>query len=324
MLTAGYKPQLLIVVGLALAACQSETAALPADAAISDGRLLGDGAGDARIPDLLPNPPDYFGGDRPVSVRLPAGYRADQRYPLVFVLHGFSANGFAQETYLRYRELPRSQPLILVSPDGTLNDLGARFWNASAACCAYGKDVDDAGYLVGLLDEISRYYAVDKTRVYVVGHSNGGFMAYRLACQHADKFTAIVSLAGGTFFEKQDCSPARPVSVLQVHGTLDSTVKYQGGQLILGALETRYPGALNTVALWADYNNCTGKLELDPQQLDIDGTLLGEETRVERYAGCPKAGAVELWTIVGGIHLPNLTSGNFAALTWQWLSAQRR
>jgi membrane protein implicated in regulation of membrane protease activity len=56
--------------------------------------------------------------------------------------------------------------------------------------------VDDSTYLHRLLDAVKSAYRVDPTRVYFVGHSNGGFMAYRMACEHATEITAIVSLAG--------------------------------------------------------------------------------------------------------------------------------
>ena len=59
--------------------------------------------------------------------------------------------------------------------------------------------MDDSAYLSALIDQIKGTYAVDARRVYLVGHSNGGYMAYRMACDHADQLTAIVSLAGSTW-----------------------------------------------------------------------------------------------------------------------------
>lgn len=72
-----------------------------------------------------------------------------------------------------------------------------RFWNASDACCDfYHTGTDASGYLHQLLETVKSRYPVDPDRVYLIGHSNGAFIAYRMACEHAADVTAIVSLAG--------------------------------------------------------------------------------------------------------------------------------
>src|SRR5205085_1985187 len=71
-------------------------------------------------------------------------------------------------------------------------------------------------------------YSVDPRRIFVVGHSNGGFMAYRMACDHSDTVAAIVSVAGAMYDDARKCRAAHPVSVLQVHGPPDNVIPYQG------------------------------------------------------------------------------------------------
>ena len=78
---------------------------------------------------------------------------------------------------------------------------------------------------------------VDPYRIYVAGHSNGGFMSYRLACTHADRIAAIVSLAGATFDTPADCSPTEPVAVLQIHGTADDTCPIRWSEATVKALK---------------------------------------------------------------------------------------
>ena len=81
------------------------------------------------------------------------------------------------------------------------------------------------------------YYNVHPGRVYLLGHSNGGYMSYRLACDASDRITALASLAGATFKSPSKCNATEPVSVLQVHGTQDDLVPYEGYASSLGALE---------------------------------------------------------------------------------------
>ena len=101
------------------------------------------------------------------------------------------------------------------------------FWNADSACCDFEhKNPDDVAYIGGLIDDISRDWPVDKNQVFVLGHSNGGYMAYRMACERADVIAAIGSLAGNASSMPSACTPSQPVGVVHMHGTIDDIVPY--------------------------------------------------------------------------------------------------
>lgn len=265
---------------------------------------------------LVDGPPRVFGqsAGRPVSLLVPKAYDPAQPIPLVLVLHGYGANGWLQATLLGYTEQLEKGPFLLAYPNGTTDPGGKLFWNATDACCDYyGAGIDDSAYLLGLIQEIEAAYNVDLKRVYLIGHSNGGFMAYRMACDHADRIAAIISLAGATYFDTTACKPAAPVSVVQIHGDQDTSILYGGGTTKNGA----YPGAVASTGAWALYNGCGSTRDEVPPTLDLDSLVSGPETVVERYAGCPSGVDVELWTIKGGGHLPVPTS-TFAQKTWEF------
>ena len=169
-----------------------------------------------------------------------------------------------------------------------------------------------------VLDDLASRYHVDPKRVFVLGHSNGGFMAHRLACDLASRVAAIVSMAGATYAEPNHCHPSEPVSILQLHGDLDAVILFGGGPLFGGT----YPSASQTAATWASLNGCTGA-RANAGTADLVVDLLGAETRIERYAGCPARGAVELWTMVGAPHVPALRS-EAPGLLWDFLSAHAK
>jgi polyhydroxybutyrate depolymerase len=195
--------------------------------------------------------------------------------------------------------------VIVVYPDGTKDAGGSSFWNATDACCGFGRaTVDDSAYLMAVVDKVTSDYRVDPKRVYFTGHSNGGFMAYRMACEHADRVAAIVSLAGATFADAVACAPTQPVSVAQVHGTNDAVISFSGGQIAGHA----YPSAGVTTQTWADYAHCGSPLSVTGRTLDIDPTIDGAETVVRSSTGCPAGVGVELWTIDGGLHSPTLST----------------
>jgi polyhydroxybutyrate depolymerase len=278
---------------------------------------------DAGAPDVRPGDvwrgPDVIsagpiGGDRPAAVHLPGAYDPAEAWPLVVVLHGFGADGWTQDVYFQTSELRDEVGAIVLVPDGTENADGDRFWNATSACCDfYDSQVDDAGYLLGLIAEARALWHID--RVVLVGHSNGGFMAHQLACDAADRITAIASLAGSTFIDPARCQPSQPVAMLQIHGTADATIPYAG--------TAGYPGAAETAARWAAADGCAGGPEAGAPA-DFDLFVDGPETTPATWSGCSGGVAVALWTMDGSGHIPPPNQPDFGRAILQWLLAQPR
>ena len=170
-----------------------------------------------------------------------------------------------------------------------------------------------------MIRRVAERYAVDPGRVFVIGLSNGGFMAHRLACDHADQVAAVVSLAGAQFADKSACRPSRAVSVLQVHGTADDTVLFGGGSIA----GHPYPSAAETVGRWRELDHCSAQATMDPP-LDAVAAIAGRETtRTSWGAGCTDGSEVALWTVRGGPHVPEVTP-SFTAAVVSWLEAHAR
>lgn len=248
-----------------------------------------------------------LGGDRPVEPYVPASYKPGTPAPLVILLHGFGASGLLQELVFRLREVSEARGFVYLMPDGTIDADGKRFWNATDACCNfYGSGVDDVAYLRDLIAEAKERFSIDPKRVYLAGHSNGGFMAHRMACDEAGTVAAVASLAGSTWLDPAQCKPSEPVSVLQIHGTEDDAVLFDGESMNNGVLGG-YPGALETVSRWAALNGCDSMPETTLSPLDFSPDVDGPETTVTRFAkGCKAGSQVELWTMVGERHIPGL------------------
>lgn len=269
-------------------------------------------------------PQRVFGGSRPMKLSVPKRY-AGKPTPLLLALHGYGSSGKPFESYLGLPSLVDSRGIFLASPDGTIDAQGHRFWNTgSDACCNFrGSPVDDVQYLRELLAEIRGVYTVDPRRIFVLGHSNGGFMAYRLACELSGEIAAIMSLAGAT----PSCHPTSQVSVLQIHGDRDVGVRYEGGTNILKKGGGDYPGALESADRWAQDNGChpyaPAPARSEGTPLDLEAQLPGAETMVQNFDGCPEGVGVSLWTIREGSHNPELTEA-FAGHVWSWLEAHER
>lgn len=248
-----------------------------------------------------------IGGDRPVDVMAPDNLAPGEKAPLLLLLHGYGVSGLVEELYMHLAPLAAQRGMFYAHPTGTVDQGGSYFWNATDACCDFGgSKVDDSAYLAQVIDEIVAHYPVDPKRVYLVGHSNGGYMSYRMACDHADRIAAIASLAGAMWQDASKCQPSGPVSVLQIHGTADDTVSYTGSLSGPGPGDLAYPGAEESAASWVMLDACDATPDTSAANIDIETGIDGAETKVTRWAGCKPGGGVELWTIEGGGHIPEV------------------
>jgi polyhydroxybutyrate depolymerase len=265
--------------------------------------------------------PTEFGGDRPVTLQVPPGYDASEPTPLLLVVHGYGATGEIQTAYTGLGNLVAEHGYLLLAPDGLVDPGDRQYWNATPACCDFWKSgVDDVAYPTGLIEEVDEHYNVDRDRVVVFGHSNGGFMAYRLACDRPDVFRSIVSLAGAVNIDPSVCTPSEAVNVLQIHGSADDLILFDGGNTC-GTAECDFPSAMEAVNRWSGLNGCTAAMEETSEKRDLDSALAGEETLVSRAGGCPEGGAVELWRIEGGGHVPQL-GATFASSLADWYATR--
>lgn len=257
-------------------------------------------------------------GERPYTPTVvPANYTDAQKWPLVIVLAGFGGMGTTTAAYLGYTDLANSQGIFLVAPDA--DPLHARFsWNPNPM-----QYPDwDVIYLRAIIHDMESKYAIDPARVFVAGHSQGAEMAHRMGCDDAEDVVAVLSLAGQVAKDPADCAPARAVSVVEIHGTSDQTLGYNG-DLQNVPPDPSIPSAHETIAVWGRNDGCTGSIAATGMTYDLVSDLAGDETSVEAYAGCPTGIAAELWTINNGVHHPNLTA-NFAPTTWGFATAHAR
>lgn len=300
--------------------------ASPPDGGASDGGEAGEGGPVFVIGDGGTGSPvnvcagGEVGGTRPVQVRTFASYDCKTPAPLVILLHDYGSSGALAEAYFGLAAQADTLGFLYAHPDGTKDSAGNEFWNATDACCNIdGSAVDDSTYLSNLLYEIRTQYNVDPKRVYLFGAGNGGFLAYRAACDHALQITAVADLGGATWADSSKCALKAPMSALEIHGTGDATFLYDGGTNLGNA----YPSASATVAEWVKVGRCSVTTSTPGTNLDLDSTIAGAETTVMQWPGCPGGTSMELWSIQGGAHAPTL-SATFTSSVLGFLLAHRK
>ena len=305
----------------ALTACSQEAGDddSTGDVATADGGEEAD-AGTCS-PDASTELPPTIGGSRPAKVVVPKDWDGCAKYPLVVMLHGFTATALLQDFYLGLSQRVDERGFVLLLPQGTKNQKGQTFWNATSACCDFGgKGIDDVGYLRGLIKEAVGTLPVDSERVFLVGHSNGGFMGYRMACEAADMITGVASIAGAVTRTEALCTPSRAVHILQIHGTKDSVIEFEGDPD--DAEREGYPSAADTVARWRKLNKCPTDPVAD-QAADFDSGVDGDETTLRTWQPCAEGTSAALWTMKDASHIPGINNAFKDALLDRVLSWQR-
>lgn len=185
---------------------------------------------------------------RSYIVHLPSGYIASNQYPLVFNLHGVGQTASQAELYTKMDATADANNFIVVYPNGISNQWNCGFFGT------YGTGTDDVDFISVLIDTLKSHYNINLDRVYACGLSNGGFQSYRMACELSDKIAAIASVAAtmsdSTFYY---CNPTRPVPTLQIHGTTDLIVNYNGSAGIKPVEDI--------IQFWKTKNICTAAIE---------------------------------------------------------------
>lgn len=195
---------------------------------------------------------------RTYVLKLPPNYYEDADFSLVIGLHGGGGSGEQFETSSYLTDKANAARFIVVYPDGVQSTgiIKARTWNAGS-CCDYASEnnINDVKYISELIDKLLAEYKINPKKVYATGHSNGGMLAYRLACEMPHKIAAIAPNAT-TMVVKQPCNPSRPVPILHMHSVLDQHVPYTGG-VGSGVSKHYNPPVDSVLNVWQQKNQCS-------------------------------------------------------------------
>ena len=183
---------------------------------------------------------------RSAQVYTPDGFDSSFALPVVLNFHGFGGMALDHMTYTDMASTADEQSFLLVCPQGSLLD-GYPHWNNALPGPDNKSDADDLGYLAKLIQALDDEYIIDRERIYACGFSNGGMMAYALACYLNNEIAAVACISGCLGDTSAMCAPVHPTATLNIHGTQDGDIPYNGSSEVIGAQDA--------TAFWADRNN---------------------------------------------------------------------
>lgn len=151
---------------------------------------------------------------RSYVLHLPRNYENKDQFPLVIVLHGANWTASQADNCYGFTAHGDTTGYIVVYPQGV-----NKSWNGEM----------DVPYISSLIDTLCVIYKIDKHRIYILGHSNGGGLVYILACKLSSKIAAFASVSAtmnrnnAVYYE-----PRCPIPLLIIRGTRDDMLPYQG------------------------------------------------------------------------------------------------
>lgn len=229
---------------------------------------------------------------REYILHVPRSYDRDHPAALVILLHGHGARAQTFEASTGMSGKANRNGFIVAYPQA----LGSpSVWHTGVDGSAA---VDDVAFIRILIDSISAHYSIDRDRVYVAGHSNGAFMAYRIGSALSSTVAAIGISAGsiGRINSRGDTlrieAPPNPVSVIAFHGMADNTVPYNGGAEEDGP--RRIVAAPQSIRFWVNSDGCNPKPATTVLQ---DGNV-----KLDDYTQCKGGTEVAFYTIEDGTH----------------------
>ncbi len=276
-------------------------------------------------------------GEREFLLHIPAQYDRHEPLPLVLAFHGSFSSAEEMEEESGLSRLSEQKGFAVAYPFGH-GFLGLlQHWN-SGHCCgpAYERNIDDVEFARQVISSTEARITVDRTRIYVVGMSNGAMLAHRVAAELSDRVAAAAAVSGtigGRPADDEDVwrvpVPSRPVPMLIMHGDADEVVPYEGGHDPYSLSGRTWLSVDETVAFWRRANHASRELPL--------ASLQGGRVVRREWRGTGPSSGVVLYEIAGWEHawpggpytrdLPSadpLSGFEAADPIWEFLARYRR
>ena len=252
---------------------------------------------------------EHDGRSRSYIVHLPPQVDSGQKLPLVLNFHGGGGHAANQQKYAMMDNTADDKGFVVIYPNGT-----GRFknrlltWN-TGKCCGYAMNekVNDVGFVIALLDDISQKTNIDRKRVYATGLSNGAMMSYRLAVEASDHIAAIAPVAGAMMVV--EFTPKRPLPVMHIHSVDDPRALYGGGlapPFPFTNNRVNHTSVESTIEQWVVFNQCSPNPNVSETIKGRKGSE-DEGHTATKYTYAPvraeEGAAVILWKLSGAGHV---------------------
>lgn len=232
--------------------------------------------------------------DRPIIVK----EASDKSENLIILLHAIKTSPTFIKLYYPLSSYVDDYNFNLVIPAASKNKKGKRYWNSGEACCDFYNDgADDLLFL----DKVIAHYREQfgSKKIYIVGHSNGGFMAHHYACYGREKIDGFFSYAGNPSPSLAECRSFDGLNVILAHGKKDRTIPYEGGEMSVGGHDS-----IPVKQYVSNYRETLSCSELSTEgEKNYAQTRFGKDAVVFSSAECARDNKLTFWDFNAG-HIP--------------------
>ena len=199
---------------------------------------------------------------RSYRIHIPPGYEGKKPLPLVIALHGAFSTAKKMEEETGMSDLADKENFLVLYPNGIGFSGFLQHWNAGHCCGKAWKDsIDDTGFLKAAIEDVCAHVSVDPERIYLVGYSNGGMLAYQFAAQEKN-ILAAVAVVSTTIGSRSDDQapwlsipePKEQIPVLIIHGRDDDHIPFNGGKARGGKSSESFYSVKDSIAFWVESN----------------------------------------------------------------------
>lgn len=270
------------------------------------------------------------GREREYTLHVPPGYDGKKPMPLMVVLHGLSQDSNSIAKLSAMSEKADKEGFIVAYPNATkwLGVKSLRAWDSDNGVQLPGTDSNDVAFIRDMVKAIKGNLTIDEGSVYAAGFSNGGMLAYKLASQMSDTFSAVAVVSGGS--DGKEVKPSKDVSIISIHGDRDKVVPKNGSWYGSSLVDLGLPSFQSTEQSfqhWKDMMGIQGPVAVSSENGVSSSSAVNKETGTE----------VASYVISGGTHEwpgsaramranPNSAEANFSATDkiWDFFKAHSR
>jgi polyhydroxybutyrate depolymerase len=267
---------------------------------MASGNALAAGCGEPAEAGRHPMTISVDGVARSAIYFIPSSYTGKDKVPVVFDLHGSHSNPESQLNRSSWDKVAEKNGFVVVALQGSLTfpaAPGTYAWNVPFVTAQQGG-LDEVAFIQQAVKTVKQEFCVDTARIYASGYSGGGRMLSAYLCSGHEDFAAagfVHSLRAGRPVEAdgkwapdaENCSPARPVSIIAFAGEKDASNPYAGG----GSAYWQY-GFKTAIQRWTELDGCKGNG--DPKT--ADGVTFN------LYATCKNGARIASYVFSGGTH----------------------
>lgn len=261
----------------------------------------------------------WGGVEREYLEYVPSSYQAGTPAPVLFVFHGLGDDMSNMFNGTGFKAIANAHGWIVITPQALPATIASMSigtaWNSGVSATLYSntfiinEDVDDAGFVMAILDDLIQNYNVDQSNVFCTGFSMGGFMSNRMAIEYGNRIKAIASVSGTIGNELISAQNTGHVSAMHIHGTADQMVKYANAEFtVYNNLSVSIGlGAEATVDYWRNYNQCSATPTHTTYPDNVDDGMTFEKFLYENGENGTKTAFIK---VTGGDHYWYYTPAN--------------